>query len=313
VLPPAFWERTARALRLGHRREDEVRLADGDGSRTLHLTFAPLVGEAGERRGLVVVFEDLSAVLASQRAVAWEEMARQVAHEIKNPLTPIKLSLQHVGRLLERPPADLPARLRRTLELVLSEIGRLERIAGEFSRFGARGREARSIDPEPVLRDVAALYAPAGGPHVELTVEGEPARVRAEVDGLKKILVNLLENAREAMAGDGGDGGGPEGDGAGASRAERGPAAGGILLALRYDAAPALAEILVRDTGPGIAREDLERLFEPYFSTKTRGTGLGLAIARRIVQGWGGTIEARNWERGAEVVLRLEKSPSAPA
>jgi two-component system NtrC family sensor kinase len=115
------------------------------------------------------------------------------------------------------------------------------------------------------------------------------------------------------MAGDGGDGGGPDGDGAGASRAERGPAAGGILLALRYDAAPALAEILVRDTGPGIAREDLERLFEPYFSTKTRGTGLGLAIARRIVQGWGGTIEARNWERGAEVVLRLEKSPSAPA
>jgi signal transduction histidine kinase/HAMP domain-containing protein len=314
VLPPAFWERTARALRLGHRREDEVRLADGDGSRTLHLTFAPLVGEGGERRGLVVVFEDLSAVLASQRAVAWEEMARQVAHEIKNPLTPIKLSLQHVARLLESPPADLPSRLRRTLDLVLSEIGRLERIAGEFSRFGARGREARPLDPEPVLRDVAALYAPAGGPRVELAVEGTPTSVRADEDGLKKILVNLLENAREAMGAPGGDGrpGPAPGRADGGSGAAE-PGEPGILLALRYDAAPAHAEIVVRDTGPGIAREDLGRLFEPYFSTKTRGTGLGLAIARRIVEGWGGAIEARNWERGAEVVLRLEKSPSPPA
>jgi nitrogen fixation/metabolism regulation signal transduction histidine kinase len=241
-------------------------------------------------------------------------MARQVAHEIKNPLTPIKLSLQHVARLLESPPADLPSRLRRTLDLVLSEIGRLERIAGEFSRFGASGREARPLDPEPVLRDVAALYAPAGGPRVELAVEGTPTSVRADEDGLKKILVNLLENAREAMGAPGGDGR----PGPAAGRADGGSGAAeprepGILLALRYDAAPAHAEIVVRDTGPGIAREDLGRLFEPYFSTKTRGTGLGLAIARRIVEGWGGAIEARNWERGAEVVLRLEKSPSPPA
>ena len=295
-LPPEpFWERVARALQLESRREDEVRLGAAGAGRTLHLVFAPLRGEGGERRGLVVVFEDISGIVASQRMLAWEEMARQVAHEIKNPLTPIKLSLQHLHRLQHEPPEDFAAVLERNLDLVLSEIGRLERIAGEFSRFGMTRSRAEPMAPEPTLKEVVELYAQQGQEALrfELAVRGRPVPVLAEHDGLKKILVNLLENAREAM--DGGR------DGRNTVRVE-----------LDYDASPEQALLRVRDEGRGISPEDLHRLFHPYFSTKTRGTGLGLAIARRIVESWGGTIEARNWDEGAEVLLWLGKSP-APA
>jgi PAS domain S-box-containing protein len=291
LAPPEFWRRVARALKLARRREDEVRLPGPQGGRILHLAFAPLHGEGGERRGLVIVFEDISDVLASQRALAWEEMARQVAHELKNPLTPIKLSLQHLRRLQSDPPPDFAAVLQRNLDLVLAEIGRLERIAGEFSRFGAVGEAPEPLEPAGTLREVVDLYAQQrGGLRYELEVRGRPAPVMAEADGLKKVLVNLLENAREAM-----DGGSPGRE--------------TVRVELDYDAAPGLALVRVRDSGPGIPADDLPRLFQPYFSTKTRGTGLGLAIARRIVESWGGTIEARNWEQGAEVLLWLGKSP----
>ncbi len=293
VLPAAFWERAARALKLGQRREDDVQLGGANGQRTLHLISAPLMGEGGERRGLVVVFDDLSSVFASQRALAWEEMARQVAHEIKNPLTPIKLSLQHLQRLLGDPPRDFRAVLERSLDLVLAEIGRLERITGEFSRFGSGGRAGQPIEAEAALRRVLELYAGQDGrQRFDLVVGGEPVPVLAEEDGLKKILVNLLENARQAME---------------QVPRERGP----VRVELDYGASPGAALVRVRDQGPGIPPEDLERLFEPYFSTKTRGTGLGLAIARRIVESWGGAIEARNWEGGAEVLLWLAKSTRA--
>ncbi|MFN2433412.1 MAG: ATP-binding protein [Gemmatimonadota bacterium] len=316
--PAEFWDRAARALKVGRRREEELRLANGEAQRTLHLTFAPLVGEGGERRGLVVVFEDLSGVLASQRALAWEEMARQVAHEIKNPLTPIKLALQHLQRLQRKPPSDMPELLERNLDLVLSEIGRLERIAGEFSRFGSDGPGADAIDPEPAVREVVDLYARQDGDlRVQLDVRGTAASVCAEQDGLKKVLVNLLENAREAMqagaplgelAAGSRDGSGSDGS-PGAGTREGGGGGRAVDIRLDYDAGPERALLTVRDRGPGIPLEHLERLFEPYFSTKTRGTGLGLAIARRLVESWGGAIEARNWDGGAEVLLWLEKRP----
>ncbi|HEY7460923.1 MAG TPA: ATP-binding protein [Gemmatimonadota bacterium] len=291
LAPAEFWRRVARALRLAQRREDEVRLPGPQGGRILHLAFAPLHGEGGERRGLVIVFEDISDVLASQRALAWEEMARQVAHELKNPLTPIKLSLQHLRRLQSEPPPDFAAVLQRNLDLVLAEIGRLERIAGEFSRFGAVSGAPEPLEPAGTLREVVDLYAQQGGGlRYELEVRGRPAAVMAEADGLKKVLVNLFENAREAM-----DGGSPGRE--------------TVRVELDYDAAPGRVLVRVRDSGPGIPADDLPRLFQPYFSTKTRGTGLGLAIARRIVESWGGTIEARNWEQGAEVLLWLGKSP----
>jgi signal transduction histidine kinase len=138
---------------------------------------------------------------------------------------------------------------------------------------------------------VVDLYAQQGGGlRYELEVRGRPAAVMAEADGLKKVLVNLFENAREAM-----DGGSPGRE--------------TVRVELDYDAAPGRVLVRVRDSGPGIPADDLPRLFQPYFSTKTRGTGLGLAIARRIVESWGGTIEARNWEQGAEVLLWLGKSP----
>ena len=155
-------------------REDDVRVPGPDGGRVLHVAFAPLHDPEGEQRGLVVVFEDISGVLASQRALAWEEMARQVAHEIKNPLTPIKLSLQHLQRLQGDPPADFPVILERNLDLVLAEIGRLERIAGEFSRFGAgsktstvsRGRRRGTWPPRSpyVAAELVPRVAQRGAP-----------------------------------------------------------------------------------------------------------------------------------------------------
>jgi signal transduction histidine kinase len=190
-------------------------------------------------------------------------MARQVAHEIKNPLTPMRLGLQHLQRLRADGRPEFAEQVDQTASRLLVEIDRLDRIARAFARYGGptTGDDGplEPVNLETAVREVVELYALAAGePRVELVGESAtPCAVRREE--LIQVLLNLLDNARSADA-----------------------------ESVRLVLAP--LQLQVRDDGRGISAEQVGRIFEPTFSTTTSGTGLGLAIVRRLVEGWGGTI-----------------------
>jgi two-component system nitrogen regulation sensor histidine kinase NtrY len=250
------------------------------GDREIRLQLATL-GTA--RDGCVVALNDTTALARAARVLAWGEMARQVAHEIKNPLTPIRLGIQHLTRAREVVQgADFDRMLHETSARILAEIDRLDAIARAFSRFGAPAAEQLPLEPVDlyaIAREVVQLYALGDAPDVaRVLLRGEPGEpVRARLAEVKEVLVNLVENARNA----------------GATQIELRVENGGRRL-------------LVADDGRGIAPDALGRVFEPAFSTTSSGSGLGLAIARRLVESWGGGISLTSTlGRGTTVLLEL--------
>src|SRR5690606_10139001 len=229
--------------------------------------------------------------LRTARVLAWGEMARQIAHEIKNPLTPIKLSVQHLRRAYNDRHPQFGDVLNANVEQILVEIDRLTEIARAFSRYGAPDDGAgplTAVDVGTVVHDAITLYRPGDSPiaYGEDVAPDVPL-VRARTGELREVLLNLLENARAAL-----DGGG---------HIE-------VHAAMRGDS----VEVEVRDDGPGIPADLLPRIFEPHFSTRSAGTGLGLAIVRRIVESWGGTVTAES-EVGKGTVVRMVLQPAEPA
>lgn len=237
-----------------------------------------------------MILEDVTDELRSERVLAWGQMARQVAHEVKNPLTPMKLSIQHVRRAWLDGRPDFGEILDRNAEAVLREIDRLAGISSSFSRLGppeaGLGATLEPVDVERVVGEVLALYSAGDGSiRFRGTIEpGIPPVVAREAE-LKEVLINLLENARAALE-DSGE--------------------------VEVSARPIgdEVEISVRDDGAGIPADLLPRIFEPHFSTRTGGTGLGLAIVDRLVRSWGGTVVAESDERSG-TVIRLSL-PTAP-
>ena len=224
-------------------------------------------------RGAVVALDDVTDELRAERVLAWGEMARQVAHEVKNPLTPIKLSIQHVRRAWDDGRPDFQDILIRNADAMLLEIDRLAGIAQSFSRFGAPGQGSVPLEGVPLHRtvgEVMTLYDnPGGGVRFEADVPEELPPVVARPAELKEVLVNLLENARLA--------------GADGTRV--------VVAARNGDDSVVLS---VTDDGDGIPEESLPRVFEPQFSTRSTGTGLGLAIVQRLVQAWGGSVSVES-------------------
>ncbi|MBM4116394.1 HAMP domain-containing protein [bacterium] len=255
----------------------ELRLQAAEGARTLRLADADPTGER------VVVFTDVSELIRSQKLAAWSEMARQVAHEIKNPLTPIKLSAQMMERAWRDRREDFDGILGESLASIDEQVEILRRIAQEFSQFGRRAE----LSLEPV--DLGGLLAEILAPYrdtLQVDWQGPTAlTVRADREALRKVLLNLVENAREAMEG-----------------------AGRLEVALAGDSEGG-GELALRDHGSGIPEEALGRLFEPYFSTKTRGTGLGLAISAQLVEEMGGRLRLEN-HPGGGAVARLALPPA---
>src|SRR5881296_2340728 len=255
------------------------------GGRQIRVQLASL-GPAPD--GCVVALDDATALTRAARVLAWGEMARQVAHEIKNPLTPIRLGIQHLQRAREkRVERDFDATLAETAGRILAEIDRLDAIARAFSRFASPAAEALPLEPvevHAVAREVVHLYT-LGGAEAEATVAlaGESgALASARRDEVKEVLINLLENARNA----------------GARHVTVRLADGGCQL-------------VVEDDGRGIPPDVLPRVFDPAFSTTSSGSGLGLAIARRLVESWGGTIGLTSAPgRGTTVTMRFQGSPS---
>ena len=230
------------------------------------------LGTTGGGRGVVVAMDDITDELHTERVLAWGEMARQVAHEVKNPLTPIKLSIQHIRRAREDRRTDFDDILVKNVDAILAEIERLAGIAQSFSKYGAPGGEGEvpvgQVHLHEIVDDVMALYG--GGSSTTALFEQEIALglppVRARTSELKEVLINLLENARVAVT------------------------KGGIVRILGNQINGRVV-LSVVDDGAGIPEELLPRIFEPQFSTRSTGAGLGLPIVKRIVESWGGTVE----------------------
>jgi two-component system nitrogen regulation sensor histidine kinase NtrY len=277
------WTAVAEFLRSRGERIAEHEFAVG--RRQIRVQLASL-GPAPD--GCVVALDDATALTRAARVLAWGEMARQVAHEIKNPLTPIRLGIQHLQRAREKQDGkDFDAILDETAERILAEIDRLDAIARAFSRFASPAVETQPLEPVDVYavaREVVRLYSLGGaeaGARVEIAGEAGPP-VRARRDEVKEVLVNLLENARNA---------------------------GARTVTVRVsDGGRGLA---VEDDGAGIAPDALPRVFDPAFSTTSSGSGLGLAIARRLVESWGGTIDLTSaLGRGATVTITFQAQPA---
>ncbi|MDX1647605.1 MAG: ATP-binding protein, partial [Longimicrobiales bacterium] len=247
------------------------------------------LGSFGNRRGVVVALDDVTDELRAERVLAWGEMARQVAHEVKNPLTPIKLSIQHVKRAWTDDHPDFEGILQRNADAMLAEIDRLAEIAQSFSRFGAPGSQDAPMEAVfvgDVVDEVMALY---GGSAARIRFEADVERrlppVLARTTELKEVLVNLLENARLA----GRDG----------TRV--------WIQARRSPRDPETVVLSVHDDGAGIPPDVLPRVFEPQFSTRSKGTGLGLAIVQRVVRAWGGSVAVESEVgEGTTVSVRLQ-------
>ena len=253
------------------------------------------IAREGRVGGVVVNLEDVTDELRSERILAWGEMAKQVAHEVKNPLTPIKLSVQHLRRAWSDRRSDFDRILERNVGAILREIDRLASIARSFSRLASPGVGDRgplvSVEVVGVLRDVLDLYR-AGGESA-IRVESDLPEVLPAVlcrpDELKEVILNLLENARAAMPG------------------------GGVvrIVATEPEEAAGRVVVTVEDEGTGIPAELLPRIFEPQFSTRSTGSGLGLAIAKRLVDSWGGVLEVESEVgRGTRASIRLRVRPA---
>jgi len=216
----------------------------------------------------------------AEKARAWQEMARQVAHEIKNPLTPIKLTIQNLLAAYQEDPEGFKEEFENGAKLILDQIAALHRIAGAFSAYAKfPSRHPRQIDVNTIMADVAALYGAAGGSVVDVCPAPSPLVVQADYDELRRALINLVTNSRQARAG---------------------------RVTLSAAAEDGYARLDVVDDGAGIPPEVQTRLFDPSFTTKTSGTGLGLPIVKRIVDDCGGTIEIESPpDGGTRITIRL--------
>ncbi len=276
-------------------RDAAARVAGGDLAARVGVRAT---GEVGE---LVDAFNAMTADLAqgrvrlaqAERIAAWREVARRLAHEIKNPLTPIAMSVETLRDALERRRPDFPEIFEEGTRAISDEVRRLKRIVDEFSRFARLpAPERAAVAPEELVASALALFpAPLAG--VTLTREVAPGLppVDADRDQVLQVLLNLVRNALDALGSRGG------------------------TLRVTAARAPGGVAFTVRDDGAGIAPEDLARVFEPYFTTKEGGTGLGLAIARRIAEEHGGTLEAESTPgAGAAftLVLPLAAAPASP-
>ncbi len=284
---PEFADLVALVARMERLREGtverEVQLAREGRNLTLLVSLTALRGPGEEYLGLVLVFDDLTELVAAQRLAAWREVAQRIAHEIKNPLTPIQLSAQRLRRRLAGRLGDDAGVLEECTGTIIGEVEGLRRLVDEFSRFARMPSLApRPTDLPRLLDGVVALYAETH-PAVALRTAFAPDLpvLEADAEQLKRALLNLIDNAVEA----------------GASEVE---------VAAWWERASGRVHVVVADNGPGIPPESRDKLFLPYFSTKTTGMGLGLPIVHQIVADHGGQIRVEdNPPRGSRFVIEL--------
>jgi two-component system nitrogen regulation sensor histidine kinase NtrY len=263
--------------------EQEVRVTVGD-RRVLLRVFITTLMDGGNFLGTLVVFDDLTEVVRAQKALAWQEVARRIAHEIKNPLTPIKLSTDHMIKKWLNKDEDFGQVFERSTKTISKEVESLRRLVNEFSRFGKMPEIKKSpVLISGIIEGAVNLY----GDYRELQIsvrkdEHEPL-VEADAEQLKRVIINIFDNAIQAMQNK-----------------------GRITVEIKYYNSINRVYVDIADDGPGIREEDKEKLFLPYFSTKRDGTGLGLAIASRVVAEHRGYLRVKdNKPTGTIITIEL--------
>ena len=275
---------------------EQIVLRNEVGRRVLMCACSGLPGEDGELDGVVVVFDDITALLQAQRDAAWGEVARRLAHEIKNPLTPIQLSAERIRRRFLPQMADEDAVvLERATRTIVQQVEAMKEMVNAFSDYArAPDMEIVKVDLNRLVAEVAELYRVREIPvKVKLDVDPDIIAVEADAGRLRQILHNLIRNAVEALEGQ---------EKAALTVTTRGTREFDIRAVF----------IIVEDNGPGIPPDSVDRIFDPYVTSKPKGTGLGLAIVKKLVEEHGGWVEASNRaEGGARMTIALPADEDA--
>jgi PAS domain S-box-containing protein len=298
-------DRLLRRARRTHQAAEQTQLegvGNGHGPLPVAMTATALRDSSGPGTGVVLVIEDLSELLAAQRVAAWSEVARRMAHEIKNPLTPIQLSAERIAKNYANITSNggsngeasekerVGGVIAECTATITREVAGLKAMVDEFSRFSRLPATRLELaDLNEVVRQAVALYEDRLD-GVTIAVELDPNAPPAMLDSeqIKRVFVNLIDNALDALS-------------AIASSDQK-----VITITTRHDSPTSLLVAEVADSGQGIAPEDFKRLFQPYFSRRDSGTGLGLAIVQRIVLEHGGRIRAeKNQPRGARFIVEM--------
>jgi len=266
----------------------QVVVPSGDEILTLVVTLSLLQDDEGRGLGSVIVFDDYTQEVRAQRMAAWREVARRIAHEIKNPLTPIQLSAQRIRRRFrERFAAEDAQVFDECVDTIESHVDGLKVLVNEFSQFARLPTASpKQDDLNQLVQEVVSSYAGKEGVRFETELDPALPLVDLDRDQIRRLLANLLENACAAVVGL--------------------PRPGEVVVRTLHDAPLQAARVEVADNGIGIPPEDRRRIFEPYFSTKEHGTGLGLAIVSRIVADHHGYVRVHaNRPHGTRFIVEL--------
>ena len=267
--------------------EQRIAFLGPNGLQELLCRGTPLYSPEGRRVGAVVVFDDVTDLIQAQKNAAWGEVARRLAHEIKNPLTPIQLSAERLQHKLasELPPRSL-AILQRSTETIVQQVEAMKEMVDDFSEYARVSRKQTEDINLPVLvQEVLALYALQAGVKFTTSFQDEAMYINGDKISIRQVLHNLIKNAMEATG--------------------RGGKIDISLIKVRKNNAD-FVEIAFHDDGPGINEGQIEKIFEPYVTTKAKGTGLGLAIVKKIIEEHGGSIWVdTSYKLGAGFIIQL--------
>ncbi len=276
--------------------QEELPFNGPNGRQELLCRGTPLFSVEGDWVGIVVVFDDVTALIQAQRKAAWSEVAQRLAHEIKNPLTPIQLSAERLKHKLAKSLSDEDAAvLGRAIQTIIQQVEAMKTMVNAFSEYAKPSIvQLQHTDLTSLIEQVVALYPPSAGIAFELSLDSQLPAVLADPVRIRQVLHNLIKNAREAIKSD-------------------------VTATMIIRARPVLegnhpfVEIAIRDNGPGIASDQADRIFEPYVTTKAKGTGLGLAIVKKIVEEHGGAIWVETGQQtGAGFIIRLPATVDYP-
>ncbi|MEJ2395154.1 MAG: ATP-binding protein, partial [Candidatus Thiodiazotropha sp.] len=265
----------------------ELTLFGGEGRKVLICRATPFAQPDGPS-GHIVLFDDVTALIRAQRDAAWGEVARRLAHEIKNPLTPIQLSAERLRhKYLKKMPAKDAEVLDRATHTIVQQVEAMKTMVNDFSEYARPPQmEVKPLYLDRLIDEVVDLYRGNKAVRFSVKLGAEQSRVEADTLRIRQVVHNLIKNAIEALEGQ------PQ------AKVEV------ITQVLSRDEHP-YYEMRVRDNGPGFNESMVQHLFEPYVTSKPKGTGLGLAIVKKIVEEHGGIIWAENCDKGACVVMQL--------